>query len=115
MAWASCSRAAAIIAQDDVDQVFADIMYVALHRRQDDSSLLRAIFLFHLRLKIRDRLFHHPGGIEHRRQLHFACAEEFAHRLHAVEQHGINDVQRRVVGESVVQNLLQRLAARPIA
>ena len=69
--------------------------------------MLRAGFLLHLRLKIGYRRLHHSRGIEHRRQLHFARSEQVAHRLHAVEQHRVDQVERRVVDQRSFQQLLQ--------
>ena len=84
----------AVVAEDDVDQVLADIVDVTLHGGEDVRSLLRTSGLFHLRLKIGDGLLHHSGRVEHRRQLHLARTKEFADGLHAIEQHGIDHVER---------------------
>src|SRR5262249_51186940 len=104
----------AVVAEDDIDQILADVVHIALHRGQDDGSLLGAVLLFHLRFKVGDRLLHDAGRVEHRRQLHFAGAKQVAHGLHAVEQDCIDNVERRVRSQRVVKNLLQGLAIRAL-
>ena len=37
-----------------------------------------------------------------------ACAEKIAYRLHSIEQHGVDQFQRGVVGERLVQQLFER-------
>ena len=90
-------------------------MDIALHRGQHDGGLLRAGLLLHLGLEIGDRLLHHSGGIEHRRQLHLARAKQIAHRAHAVEQHGVDQVERRILGQSFFQHFFQGLLVRALA
>ena len=75
----------------------------------------RAVLLLHLRLKIGDGGLHHAGRIEHRRQLHLARAEQVADRSHAVEQHVVDQVERRVVDQRLFQNLVQQLLVRAVA
>ena len=36
------------------------------------------------------------GGLEHEGQLHLAGAEQLAHHLHAVQQEGVDDVERLI-------------------
>ena len=76
---------------------------------------LRARLLLHLGLEIGDRLLHHAGRIEHRRQLHLARAEQVAHRPHAVEQNGVDQFQRRVLVQRLFQYFFQGLLVRALA
>ncbi len=71
--------------------------------------------LLHLRLKISDRLLHHSGGIEHRRQLHLARAEEFAHRPHSIQQNRVDHLERRIFLQRVFEQIFQRLAMLSVA
>ena len=65
-----------VVRQNDVDEIFSNVVDIALYRRENDCAfLLRAGFLLHLRLKICDRRLHHSRGIEHRGQLHLARSE----------------------------------------
>ena len=51
----------AVVAEDRVDQVLADVVHVAIHRRQHDLALGRAIQLVEVALQVRDRPLHHLG------------------------------------------------------
>ncbi len=104
---AEVHHAVSVVAQDDVYQVLPDVVHIALHRGQNNSSLLRATFhFFHLWLKVGHRLLHHRGGIEYRRQLHLAGAKELAHSLHAVEQNVVDDLERGIFFQCRFQYLL---------
>ena len=84
-------------------------MHVSLDGGENQRSLAATVGFIHFGLKISDGGFHHPGRIEHRGQLHLARAKQIADSLHAVEQHGVNEVERRVGRECHVQSLFQRL------
>ena len=86
----------AVVGQDDVDEVLADVVDVAAHRRQHDRALLLALDPLHERFEIADRRLHRLGRLQHERQLHLAGAEQLADRLHAAEQDVVDDVERRV-------------------
>jgi hypothetical protein len=60
----------AVVRQNNVDQILADVVNVAFHRRKDDSSLLRAGLLFHLRLEIGDGL---PSSLRRNRAPTASC------------------------------------------
>ena len=92
-----------VVGKNDIHQVLADIVDIALDRGQNDGALLRACLLLHLGLEIGDRLLHHPGGVEHRGKLHLARAEQIADGLHAVEQDVVDQVERRILGQRFFQ------------
>jgi hypothetical protein len=85
----------AVVRQDDVDEVLADVMDVALHRRQYDGALAAVVCLVHVRLEVGHRGLHRLGRLQDERKLHLAGAEEVAHGLHAGEQVVVDDVERR--------------------
>jgi hypothetical protein len=66
----------AVVGQDDVHEVFADVVDIALDRRDDDRALRLALGLLHESLQVRHRHLHDLGALEHERQLHLARAEE---------------------------------------
>ena len=84
-----------------------------------------ALDLVHVGLQVGDRRLHGLGRLQHEGQLHLAGAEELAHRLHAVEEHVVDDEERgeaagqrlvELVGEAVavaVDDALGRGGARP--
>ena len=85
----------AVVGEDDVDQVLADVVDVAFHRGQHDGALLRALDPLHQGLEIGHRLLHRLRRLEDEGQLHLA-AEQLAHGLHPVEQQRVDDVERAV-------------------
>ena len=64
----------------------------------------------HVRLEVGDRGLHGLGRLQHERQLHLARAEQLADHLHAGEQMDVDDVERRVFGERLVEIGFQALA-----
>ena len=108
---AKIDHAIAVIGQDDIHQVLADIMHIALHRAQHDGALFLAGNLFHVRFQIGHGGFHRLGRLQHEGQLHLAGAKQFADHLHAIKQNIINDGKRRdTLGERVGQFIIQPLA-----
>ena len=100
----------AVIGEDDVDEVLADVMHVALHGGEHDDAALLALDALHHRLQIGDRGFHGLGGLQHEGQLHLAGAEQLAHHLHAVQQDVVDDVERLMGFQRLVQLVGQPLA-----
>src|SRR5450432_2536368 len=83
-----------IVGKNNVNQVLANVVDVALYRGNHYRALLRiASLLLHFRLKISDRLFHYARGVEHRRQLHLARTKKIADRLHTIKQIGIDELK----------------------
>ena len=84
----------AVVGADDVDQVLADVVYVALHRGEHEFALARgARHLVHVRLEVAHGHLHGFGTLQNERQLHLSRTEQFAHFAHAVEQHVIDDFE----------------------
>ena len=100
----------AIVGEDDIDQILADVMHIALHRAEHHRALLLPLDPLHERLQQRHRSLHRLGRSQHKRQLHLARAKQLAHRLHPVEQDIVDDLKRRVALPRQRQILLQSLA-----
>ncbi|CFE39357.1 Uncharacterised protein [Mycobacterium tuberculosis] len=101
----------AVVAQDDVDQVLADVVHVALDGGQHDASLARIVVrALHVRFQIRDGGFHYLRRLQHERQLHLAGAEELADRLHAGQQMFVDDLKRRLLRHRLVEIGVQAVA-----
>ena len=83
----------AVVGEDDVDEVLADVVHVALHRADHDAALPAGIGLLHVRLEERDGRLHRLRALEHERELHVARREQVADHLHPVEQHVVDDRQ----------------------
>ena len=100
---AEIDHAVAVVGQDDVDQVLADVVHVALHGGEDDRTLLLALDPLHQGLEIGHGLLHRLGRLQHEGQLHLAGAEQLAHGLHAVEQDVVDDRERRVALQGCIE------------
>ena len=90
---AEVDHVVAVVGQDDVDEVLADVVHVAAHGGEDHRALARGIRLLHVRFEQRDGGLHHLGRLQHERQLHLARAEALADDLHALEQVVVDDLQ----------------------
>ena len=84
--------AVAVVGQNDVDQVLADVVHVTLDRGEHDYTFFLALDALHQRFEVGDGGFHGFGALQHERQLHLAGAEQFADHLHAVQQDVVDDV-----------------------
>ena len=86
----------AVAAEDDADDVLADVVHVALDGGEHDPGRSRGARLLrlHERLEVRDRALHRPRALDHLRQEHLPRAEEVADDLHPVHQRPLDDVER---------------------
>ena len=96
--------------EDDADDVLADIVHIALHRRHDDLALrrrgagrARQLFRFDERQQVRHRFLHHPRRFDDLRQEHLAGAEQVADHVHAVHQRPFDDIDRPAAGVEGLQ------------
>ena len=88
-----------VVAQDDVDEVLADVVHVALHGRDEHLALRgrrRAAGRGDVRLEVRDRRLHRLRGLQHERELHAPVGEELPDGAHPGEQELVDDGERRV-------------------
>ena len=96
-----------VVTQDDVDKVLADIVDVALDRRNDEATLAVVVRRFHVRLEERNCCLHDLGGLQNERQLHLSGTEQFTDGLHARKQCLVDDFDRGLdrhrFGEIVVE------------
>ena len=99
----------AVVGEDDVHQVLADVVDITLHRGDQELALARALTLafFHVRLEVSHGGFHRLGALQHEGELHLAAAEQFTHHLHAIEQKGVDDLQRGIGLQRLVQGGLK--------
>ena len=99
----------AVVRENDVDEVLADVVNVALHGGNHDGALPGvALCSLHVRLETGDGCLHRLGRLQDERQLHLAGAEQVSDRLHAGKQHVVDDVERLVAGaERLVEFVLE--------
>ena len=104
---AQVDHGVAVVGEDDVDEVLADVVHVALTVASTIVPLPSPSVLLHVRLEVRDGRLHHLGRREHERQLHLAGAEQLADGLHARQQRVVDDLQRGPGLQRLVQVGLQ--------
>ena len=66
-------------------------------------ALAAGVGLLHVRLEVSDGRLHRLRALEHERELHLARREQVADHLHPVEQHVVDDRERRPRGELLVE------------
>ncbi len=83
-----------VVTQDDLDQVLADVMHVALHGGENDLAARAGIGLFHERLKVVDRSFHGLGRLQHFGNDQLIRVKEASHLGHTGHQRAVDDIER---------------------
>src|SRR5438552_18448536 len=83
-----------VIAENDFDQVFADIMHIALNGRENDFAASGGVRLFHELLEVVYGSFHGLGGLENFGHDQLVVVEEPADFSHTRHQRTVNDVER---------------------
>ena len=84
-----------VVAEDDLDEVLADVVDVTLHSGEEDLPLRGARGFLHELLQVGDPGFHHLGRLQHLGHDQFVVAEEPANLVHASHQGAVDDLQRR--------------------
>ena len=91
-----------VATQDHADDVLADVVDIALDRRENQFSStfhpLRGLLLrFHQRRQVGHRFFHHPGAFYHLGQKHLSFAKKIADNVHPVHERAFNDFERAII------------------
>ena len=99
----------AVVREDDVDEVLADVVDVALHRGEHDAALAVSPSACSMcGSRCATDVLHRLGRLQHERQLHLARAEELADDLHPAQQHVVDDVERRRAGRERLVEVVGR-------
>ncbi len=77
----------AVVGQNRVDEILADVVDVAIHRREHDGSFGRSFQSLQIVLKLVDGFLHRLGRLQHEGQNQFARAELVADLFHRRQQH----------------------------
>ena len=94
----------AVVGEDDLDQVLADVVDVALHRGQEHLAPRLGFGALHELLQVAHRGLHGFGGLQHFRHNQLIVVEQPADFGHARHQRPVDDVERRVaLGALAVQ------------
>ena len=108
---AEVDDAVAVVGQDDLDQVLADVVDVALHRGQDERATRRRLGLLHERLEVGHRGLHRLGRLEDFGDDELVVVEEPADLVHALHERAVDDVERRGVTPLLLQVVDEAVAA----
>ena len=108
---AQVDDAVAVVGEDDFDQVLADVMHVALHRRQQDATPRRRIRALHVRFQVRHRELHGLGALQHLSNDQLVGVELPADLVHTRHQRAVDDRQRFPFLQRQVQVLGQTFLA----
>ena len=101
----------AVVGEDDVHQVLADVVHVAFDRGQHDPALAAVVGALHVGFEVGHGHLHGLGRLQHERQLHLTGGEQLTDDLHAAEQHVVDDEQRgEFGGHGVVEFVGESLA-----
>ena len=84
-----------VVGEDNFDQIFADVVNVALDGGEHDSSARGRIGLLHELLQMIDGGLHRFSRLQHFGDDQFVVIEQAAHFGHAGHERPIDDVQRR--------------------
>ena len=93
----------AVVAENNLDQVLADVVDVALDRRENNLALGRALGFLHVRLEMRDRRLHRLGRLQNLGDDHLVGVEQAADLVHALHQRAVDDFERAARGQSLVE------------
>ena len=99
----------AVVGDDDVDEVLADVVDVTLDRGEHQGALAGGVRLVHVRLEVSDCHLHDLRGLQHEGKLHLARPEEVANHLHAGQQILVHDVESSLGLHGLVEVILQAL------
>ncbi len=91
-----------VAAEHDADDIFADVVNVALHRGHDDAALHETcrrglFFRFQIRLQVRHGFFHHARAFHHLRQKHAPRSEQIADHVHRAHQRTFDHGERLAI------------------
>ena len=84
-----------VVTENDLDQILADIVHVALHGGQNDLAARGAFGLLHECFEVTDRGFHGFGRLQHFRDNQLVVVEQAADFSHALHERAIDDVEWR--------------------
>ena len=82
----------AIVAQDDVDQVFADVVHITFHRGQDDFAFHGGLRFFHVRFEVANWRLHSFSAQQHLGHDEFVVVEQAADFIHTVHERPVDDL-----------------------
>ncbi len=104
---AEIDDAVAVVAENNLDQVLADVVNVALDRRENNFALGRALGLLHVRFEMRDRGLHRLGRLQNFGDDHLVGVEQAPDLVHPLHQRAVDDFERAARRQRLVEVLDQ--------
>ena len=93
---AEVDHVVAVIFQNDLDEIFADVVDVALHRGEHYFGALFGVGFLHELFEMADGGFHGFGGLQNFGDDQLVVVEQPADFGHSGHQRAVDDVERRV-------------------
>ena len=94
----------AVVFQDDLDEIFADVVDVALHRGENHLGALFGVGFLHELLEMIDGGLHRFGGLQHFGDDQLVVVEQPADFGHSGHQRAVDDVERgHAFGELAIE------------
>ncbi len=84
----------AVVREDNLDEIFSDVVNVAFHGGQHDFAAGRGIGFFHELLEVSDGGLHRFRRLKHFGDDQLVVVEETADLAHASHQRSVDDVER---------------------
>jgi hypothetical protein len=103
---AEIEHGVAVVREDRLDQVLADVVHVAEHRGEHDAPLGHIGALLEVALELRDGLLHDLGALQHERQDELTRTELVTDLLHGRQQHGIEHGHRVLMLDRLIDEAL---------
>ena len=100
---AEIDDAVAVVAENDLDQVLADVVNVALDRSENNFALGRTLGLLHVRFEMRDGGLHRLGRLQNFGDNHLVGVEQPADLVHALHQRAVDDFERSARRQRLVE------------
>ena len=95
----------AIVGEDDVHQVLANIVYVSFDGGNQELTLAGtlAIDFLQVRLQLGDRRLHGFRALQHKGELHLPRTKQFTNNFHAVKQECVDDLEGPIALQGLIQ------------
>ena len=88
-------HAVAVVAEDDLDEVLADVVDVTLHGGQHHHAARGGLRLLHVRLEVRDRRLHRLRRLQHLGDDQLVVVKQPPDLGHPRHQRSIDNIERR--------------------
>ena len=82
----------AVVGENDIDQILADVVHIAAHGSQHHRPFLRSFAALHELLQITHRGLHRLSRLQHERELQTPAPEQLADNFHPFQKDLVDDL-----------------------